>query len=89
MITVYQVKCYGTEIKKVQFLSETKCFYVEENGRKTAKKSDYNNYFDSFDDAKTHLTIRTNGKIDSLKTQLDNKISELEEIRLLKEKELF
>lgn len=87
MITAYEVSSNYTDIRKIQFSGETKCFYIEESGRKTKKDTDWYKYFQTFDDAKTHLTIRTTAQINHLKLKLESKIEEFEKLRLLKEYE--
>ncbi|MEW8048955.1 MAG: hypothetical protein AB2792_20095 [Candidatus Thiodiazotropha sp.] len=57
MITKYLARrsAFGKLIEPVQVEKETdKSVWI--NGRRSAKRSDYENYFDSFDDAKAYMT---------------------------------
>ena len=57
-------------------------------GRKSAKRSEYYDYHDSFDDAKSFLHKKIEGRIESLEKKIDLEKLALEELKLTSEKDV-
>ncbi len=81
----FKASTIGNRIEKVEVVGETECFVKLPNGRKDAKRSEWQNYFDSFDDAKNYLIDKAQKRVDSLRTQLESANGELGQIKGIKE----
>jgi len=73
------------KVEKVEVVGETEHFVKLLNGRKEAKRTDWSNYFDSFDDAKNSLVEKAQKRVDSLRRQLETANGELGQIKGIKE----
>jgi len=73
------------KVEKVEVVGETEHFVKLLNGRKEAKRTDWSNYFDSFDDAKNSLVEKAQKRVDSLRRQLEAANGELGQIKGIKE----
>jgi len=73
------------KVEKVEVVGETEHFVKLLNGRKEAKRTDWSNYFDSFDDAKNSLVEKAQKRVDSLRRQLESANGELGQIKGIKE----
>jgi hypothetical protein len=82
---MFKYKTGSTKIEKVEVAGETDHFVKLLNGRKEAKRSDWSNYFDSFDNAKNYLLEKAERKVSSLRRQLESANGELGQIKGIKE----
>jgi hypothetical protein len=73
------------EIKKVEVEKETDKFVIFLNKRRETKRSDYNNYFDTFIEAKQYAINNQINRIEYLKEQLQKERINLENINKLEE----
>lgn len=73
------------KIEKITVAGETEFFVKLENGRKEAKRSDWCNYFDSFDEAKVYLVEKADQRVKSLRLSLEKANGELGQIKGIKE----
>jgi hypothetical protein len=79
-------KVWCSKIQKTEAIKETDCFIWVINSWhskpfKTAKRSEYANYFDTFEEAKIFLIQRTQDRIDALEKQLAYTKEELTEYK--------
>lgn len=68
------------EIKEVYIERETESL-VWINGRRNAKRSEYHNFYDTWQEAKDALQKCVQGRVDSLRQQLERANSALENIK--------
>lgn len=73
------------KIEKVEVAGETDHFVKLLNGRKEAKRSEWFNYFDSFDAAKNYLLGEATKRVENLRLQLERANGELGQIKGIKE----
>ena len=84
MITKYRTRTFGTKpIVEVQVERETNAS-VWIDGNRRAKRSEYDNYFDSWVDAKKHLLERAERKLKGARRSLHLAQSEYGNIKGLK-----
>jgi hypothetical protein len=81
----FKTSVIGNRIEKVEVVGETECFVKLINGRKDAKRSEWQNYFNSFDEAKNYLIDNAQKRVDSLRTQLESANGALGQIKGIKE----
>lgn len=80
----YEAKPTWVEIKKIEVDSETNSFVII-NGRRNAKKSDYKSYFNTFEEAKSHILEYWENEIKSARNTLEYRQSRLGNAKGLKE----
>lgn len=85
MKIMYEATTEGT-VTKVKVNKETYCFvYLEGRPGRWAKRSDYYNYFDSFEQAKNFIKKRYLQKCKEAQIRLRSYQTKLEELDLLQE----
>jgi len=77
---------YNQPIQAVEVENETDCFVVI-NGRRRKKRSDYCNYFNTYDEAKAFLRQRAERAVSNAQSALDTARNELAKIRALQPKD--
>ena len=83
----YNTGGYDTLIKEVEVISETKCFVrVQCVGSvcRESKRSDYTNYFDTWEEAKQFLLENAQARVDALEERLSEAEQKLATIIELK-----
>lgn len=93
MIVKYKVssKSYNPRIEKVEIVRETaQCVFLPPfrgtgSERREAKSSDYADYFDSFEDAKSFLVTLWEFKVNSARLKLEQDKGTLGNIKVMKE----
>lgn len=81
----YKVNTCFDIIEKVEVERETEKQVVEKGGKRSAKITDYECYFDTFDTAKQYLINLTKKEIELLNYQLDYKKKILNERLAIKD----
>ena len=93
MITKFktQNKLYGILIEKVEVLRETaRSVFVERGGRsqrcerREAKESEYNSYFDTWEEAHKHIQATARIKIENARRVLEKALATYERIENMK-----
>lgn len=90
MIVKYKTT-YDSRIERVEALRETEFYlffssesYLRKNiERREAKRSDWNNYFDTWEEAKQFLLDRAQSKLDSARFRLQEAQGKYENIKCL------
>lgn len=81
------IKKYKTRWGRISvetFEKETDCFLVGANGRRTSKRSSWENYFDSWDEAKQFLLDEAQQKLDMCRRSLADAQSKFGNIKGMK-----
>jgi len=87
MKVMYQTGSYRAPIERREWLRETEHFVFVSRGngceRREGKRTDYGCWFETFQDAKSHLISEKERLIDSLQRELGQAQKELVEIQEL------
>lgn len=79
--------CYGSNpIQEIEIQKETEKMVVLMNGRRELKESSYEQYFDSWDEAKQYLIRRAETRLTAARSNLQSAQDELGNIKGLKQK---
>ena len=79
MKVMYKATRQLLQIKKVNIVKESACFVTEEGcANRTAKKSDWDAYFDNPKDAKAYLIEDAEGKVKRAEKSLEAAVSRLQ-----------
>jgi len=70
MIIKYKAEIYSRSIKRIEIERETKSS-IWINGHRSAKRSKYKNYFDTFDIAKKYLVNLATKKVMNARSSLE------------------
>lgn len=92
MIVKYTTNYSGDRIERVECIRETAaCVYVASSRasgeRREAKHSEFIQYHDSWDEARTHLLDKAQRKVDSIRLSLDSAKGKLGNIKGMKNPE--
>ena len=83
MITKYRTSGWGSLIEKVEVTKETdKSVWL--GVRREAKVSEYQCYFDTWDQAKAHVVSKAEAKLKAAKSRFDSARSHLERVKSMK-----
>ena len=80
MMLKYKTDNWHCEIEEVEVIKETEKQVIKKDGRKSAKISEYECFFDTFEEATQYLTEKVLKEIHSLNFKLENKERKLNKI---------
>ncbi len=80
----YKIEDFWTRIEKVEIIKETAKMLLRSDGGREYKSCSYYRYFDTWDEAHKELLERCEGKVNSLRLQLNQVKGELGNVKGMK-----
>ena len=81
----YKTSKFSVKIEKIEIKRETAKQIILMNDSKVAKQSSYDNYFDTFGEARSHLMQKCQARSEYCKRELEKSISAYQELFMMKE----
>lgn len=88
MVVVYRVQNHTSIIKKMNYVGETPCYYIQANGSREAKVCNWQRYFPTYREAKDYLVNKLMSQIKNLKDAVNYREKELSSVKERTEEDL-
>ena len=82
----YKTSKFSVKIEKIEIKRETAKQIILMNNSKVAKQSSYDNYFDTFGEARSSLMQMYQTRSECCKRELEKSLSSYQELFVMKEK---